>query len=228
MEAARRTSLTLARIYLPCPLYSPSSTSMNISGTVNVFRLLLNPALCLPHHTISTFDQLPIPLSAAFAQHGSSTEKQPNIRAVILDKDNCFAIPKQDAIYPPYQPHFDKLRAAYPGSRLLIVSNRAGSSSDIGDAEAELLERNTGVTVLRHGGKKPGCHETIMDFLRSDPGVAVTRPDQVAVVGDRLFTDVMMGNLMGARSVWVRDGVVPDSGIVCSRSSVGGESKLMF
>lgn len=185
---------------------------MNVSGTINVFRLLLNPTLCLPHHTISTFEQLPIPLSKAFTQ--SNSEKQPDIRAVVLDKDNCFAIPYQSKVYEPYQDKFDELRKAYPGSRLLIVSNSAGTGSDKDHAEAEIIERDTGVKVLRHSTKKPGCHEEIMQHFTRSPDSGVTQTSQVAIVGDRLFTDVMMANMMGSYGVWVKDGVVPDHGIV--------------
>lgn len=187
---------------------------MNISGTFNVFRLLMNPALCLPHHMISTFEQLPIPLTKAFAQPGS--EKQADIRAVVLDKDNCFAIPYQSQVHKPYQAKFDELRKAYPGSRLLIVSNSAGTGSDKDHAEADLIEQSIGVKVLRHSTKKPGCREEIMKYFRDSPDSGVTKTSQVAVVGDRLFTDVMMANMMGSYGVWVRDGVVADHGIVCT------------
>ena len=185
---------------------------MNISGSLNVFKLLANPALCLPHHTAATFDQLPIPLSKAFTRKGS--EKEPDIRAVVLDKDNCIAVPYQSNIYEPYQAKFDELRNAYPGSRLLIVSNSAGTGSDKDHAEADLIERTTGVTVLRHSTKKPGCHEEIMNYFRNASDVGVTASSQVAVVGDRLFTDVMMANMMGSYGIWIKDGVVPDHGIV--------------
>lgn len=74
---------------------------MNISGTLNIFRLLRDPTLCLPQHTIPTFNQLPIPLSKAFPR--KQGEKEVDIRAVILDKDNCFAAPHTDEIYEPYQ-----------------------------------------------------------------------------------------------------------------------------
>lgn len=47
-----------------------------------------------------------------------------------------------------------------------------------------------------------------MKCLRTN-GSGVERPEQVVVVGDRLLTDVMMGNMMGAWSVWIRDGVEP-------------------
>ena len=185
---------------------------MNASGTLNVLRLFVNPSLCLPHYTISTFDQLPIPLFNAFSSRNG--EKKPDIRAVVLDKDNCFATPYHNTVYEPYHSKFDELRKAYPGSRLLIVSNSAGTSSDKDYAHAELLERNTGVTVLRHSTKKPGCHAEIMAHLRNASDADVTSASQVAVVGDRLFTDVMMANMMGSYGVWVKEGVVPDHGIV--------------
>ncbi|KAK5122111.1 hypothetical protein LTR85_004357 [Meristemomyces frigidus] len=186
---------------------------MNVSATVNVLRLFANPALCLPQHTISTFDQLPIPLSSAFpSRHGE--KGRPDIKAVVLDKDNCFAVPKQNTVYQPYASKFDELRKAYPGSRLLIVSNSSGTGSDPGYVEADLLERNTGVKVLRHTTKKPGCNDEIMNYFRTAPDSGVTSPSQVAVVGDRLLTDVMMANMMGSYSVWIKDGMVEDHGLL--------------
>lgn len=190
---------------------------MNVSGTFNIFRLLVNPALCIPHHTIATFDQLPIPLSAAFTSRNG--EKKPDIRAVVLDKDNCFAVPKQNQVYENYRSKFDELRKAYPGSKLLIVSNSSGTGSDKGFAEADLLQRNTSVEVLKHTTKKPGCHSEIMEYFRSKPETGVTSESQIAIVGDRLFTDVMMANMMGSYGVWIKDGVVPDHGLVCDHTS---------
>lgn len=195
-------------------LLAISTAQMNVSATVNVLRLFANPSLCLPHHTIATFDQLPVPLSKAFKKNG---EKGPDIRAVVLDKDNCLAVPKQNSVFPAYQSKFDELRAAYPGSKLLIVSNSSGTSSDPGYEEADLLEQSTGVTVLRHNTKKPGCHAEIMAYFRSKPETGVTKENQVAIVGDRLFTDVLMANMMGSHSVWIRDGTVPDHGFVGER-----------
>ena len=186
--------------------------AFNLSGSFNFLKLFVNPGLCLPHHTISTFDQLPVPLSKAF--DNGSQEKKPDIRAVVLDKDNCFAIPYENHVHGPYQSKFDELRAAYPGSRLLIVSNSAGTDGDKNYAEADLVEYSTGVKVLHHSTKKPGCHREIMNYFRNAPDADVTSPSQVAVVGDRLFTDVMMANMMGSYGVWVKDGTVPNNGIV--------------
>jgi phosphatidylglycerophosphatase GEP4 len=99
------------------------------------------------------------------------------------------------------------LRQAYPGSKLLIVSNTAGTDSDKQLKDAELLAANTGVKILVHSTKKPGCKEEVMAYFKAHPDAGVTRPDQIAVVGDRLSTDIMMANMMGSYGVWVRDGV---------------------
>ncbi|KAF2762616.1 HAD-superfamily phosphatase [Pseudovirgaria hyperparasitica] len=184
---------------------------MNISGTLNVFRLITQPSLCLPHATISTFNELPIPLSKAFTKGNDG--KDADIRAVVLDKDNCFAVPHANEVYKPYHDRFEALKAAYPSSRLLIVSNTAGTATDRDFEEARLLERNTGVKVLRHNTKKPGCHLEILSHFQADKDTGVTSPSQIAVVGDRLFTDVMTANMMGARGIWIKDGIVEEKSI---------------
>ncbi|MCJ1476711.1 hypothetical protein MMC13_005379 [Lambiella insularis] len=185
---------------------------MNISATLNVFRLITNPALCLPHSTISNFNQLPTPISHAFLV-GEKGQK-PDIRAVVLDKDNCFARPKESVVYEAYEAKFQALKRAYPGTKLLIVSNSAGTNDDAGHEHANLLEKNTGVSVLRHSTKKPGCGTEVLSYFRDRPETGVTRPSQIAIVGDRLFTDVVMANMMGSWGIWVRDGVVEEKGMV--------------
>lgn len=62
--------------------------------------------------------------------------------------------------------------------------------------------------------QKPGCHSEIMSYFHNLPETGVTSPSQVAVVGDRLFTDVMMANMMGSHGFWIRDGVVEEKGFV--------------
>ena len=63
-----------------------------------------------------------------------------------------------------------------------------------------------------------------MEYFRQHPETGVTRPDQIAVVGDRLTTDVMMANSMGSYAVWVKDGVVPpeETSVVSKTSWLGG------
>jgi phosphatidylglycerophosphatase GEP4 len=174
---------------------------MNISATINVFRLLVSPQLCLPHLTVSSFDRIPVPLP------------QPKIKAIVLDKDNCFAKAHDDKVWPEYKQQWERLRAAYPDTQLLIVSNSAGTNDDPNHSQAQILEERTGVTVLRHSTKKPGCHGEIMEYFLGK-GV-VKGPEEVAVIGDRLFTDVLMANMMGSYGIWVRDGVVRSESLIC-------------
>lgn len=51
------------------------------------------------------------------------------------------------------QSKWEELRQHYPGDKLLIVSNSAGTEDDKDYAQALQLERETGVKVLRHSTK---------------------------------------------------------------------------
>ena len=73
--------------------------TFNVSATLSLFRLIAKPASCLPQSTISTFNQLPIPLNKAFNEKYRNVD----IRAVVLDKDNCFAYPNSNEIHKPYE-----------------------------------------------------------------------------------------------------------------------------
>lgn len=109
------------------------------------------------------------------------------------------------------QTKFDELLKTYSPNNILIVSNSSGThSKDPIGAEADSLERNTGVKVLRHDIAKPGCRDDIIAHF----GDRISSPSQIAVIGDRLFTDVVMANQMGSCAVWIRSGVVPDRGLV--------------
>lgn len=73
---------------------------MNVSATLNAFKLLVKPYSCLPHATVPTFDCISLPISRNLTLANGGQE--PDIRAVVLDKDNCFAKPKENIVYKPY------------------------------------------------------------------------------------------------------------------------------
>ena len=95
------------------------------------------------------------------------------------------------------------------------MSNRAGTDGHLD--EAAILEETTAVKVLRHSIKKPGCTGDIWDYLRNIPDLGLTQPSQIVVVGDRLLTDIVMANMMGAMGVWIQEGVEQQHGIVRRR-----------
>lgn len=175
---------------------------MNVSGTLNALKLVYSPSTFLPTVTVSTFNQLPVPLKVPGGEE---------IKVVLLDKDNCFAEPHSNQVWPEYSEIWAKLKKEYPGKRLMIVSNTSGSSSDPDGSLAKVLEEETGVQVFRHAGKKPGCYQEILDYLKAEG--LVNSPKEIAVVGDRLMTDVAMANMMGSYSFWIRDGVIPTSNV---------------
>lgn len=90
------------------------------------------------------------------------------------------------------------------------MSNRAGSHPRYDAEVRELEERLSGLRIsvfrLPEGSeKKPFCGEEVLEWFR-ERGV-VKGADEIAVVGDRLGTDVLMAARMGSWSVWCRDGV---------------------
>lgn len=91
-----------------------------------------------------------------------------------------------------------------------MVSNTAGATSwDKNLKLAAEVEKNTGITVLSHSVKKPGCGQEIMEYFKKHPETGVTDPAHVAFVGDRLTTDMMLANMTGGWGFWVKDGVIP-------------------
>lgn len=73
---------------------------MNVSATLSAFKLLVKPSFCMPHATVPTFDSILLPISKILA--AANGGKEPDIRAVVLDKDNCFAKPHANTVYKPY------------------------------------------------------------------------------------------------------------------------------
>ncbi|KAF3483644.1 uncharacterized protein GIQ15_02968 [Arthroderma uncinatum] len=197
---------------------------------LTVSTLLRNPSHLVPHLTISTFLQLPEDLSHHLLDPSTPDgTRVPAIRALVIDKDNTLTPPHQTTFPQAYK---DKLRALRTSETspfnmkinpdgILIVSNTAGSDprskryeEDAQKIEEELHdlrikvyrapERKLGAAPM----KKPFSYNGVLGYLK-DRGV-VESAEEVAVVGDRVGTDVIMASMMGAWSVWTRDGVTED------------------
>lgn len=84
------------------------------------------------------------------------------------------------------------------------------------DFQAESVSHNLGIAVLPHTTKKPGCSSTIIDYFAgqrpilkaaasqgtTEALITPIQPFELIVVGDRVFTDVILGNKLGALPVW--------------------------
>lgn len=204
---------------LPSFLLPLTSLSMPWPSNLPAFRLLLayalnSPSSLLPHTQIPTLLSLPLPLAPSLS-NATSLPGQPKIpitiRAIVLDKDNTLCPPNSTALHPAYLLKLSKLRSSPEFSSsphgILIVSNTAGStSSPAHEAEAQLLESELQIPVLRQHPqrKKPHCGPDVLEYFTKH-GVT-DNPLEIAVVGDRLATDVLLAREMGSWSVWVRDG----------------------
>ncbi|KAJ5584266.1 HAD-superfamily phosphatase subfamily IIIA [Penicillium hispanicum] len=213
---------------------SPNSNLRGFNHAVHT--LLKQPASFLPHLTIPTFTHLPEnlgphlvrtagspPSSATGTSTSTASEKPipprtPTIRALVLDKDNTLCPAKTTTFPPQILTKLAALRtsptspfhlATNPHS-ILIVSNRAGShpafDAEIRALEAQLAHLQIPVFRLPDGAsKKPFCGDEVVRWFRERE--VVQSPHEIAVVGDRLGTDVIMAGMMGSWSVWCKEGV---------------------
>ncbi|CDM35441.1 hypothetical protein DTO013E5_7934 [Penicillium roqueforti] len=196
------------------------SPNSNLRGFNHaVYTLLKQPTQFLPHLTIPTFTQLPENLGPHLinAKKGPQTQI-PTIRALVLDKDNTLCAAKTTTFPPQILAKLSSLRTSptslfnqttHPDS-ILIVSNRAGShprfDGEVSELEAQLAPLRIPVFRLPAGAeKKPFCGEEVVRWFR-ERGV-IDSPHEIAVVGDRLGTDVLMAGMMGSWSVWCKEGV---------------------
>ncbi|KAL4752883.1 hypothetical protein BDW72DRAFT_170337 [Aspergillus terricola var. indicus] len=209
---------------------NPPNTNIR-AFNLAVQTLLSTPSQFLPHLTIPTITHLPESIGPLLgAQYARKAGQQPEkgreitIRALILDKDNTLCPAKTTSFPSKIYAHLHTLRnsptspfniSTAPNS-ILIVSNRAGShpryESEALEIEERLAELKIPVFRLPSSSKegvnvekKPFCGNEVLEWFR-ERGV-VQRADEIAVVGDRLGTDVLMAKEMGAWSVWCRDGV---------------------
>jgi len=93
---------------------------------------------------------------------------------------------------------------------VLVVSNSAGTPQyDAGGIQAESISHYLQVPVLRHNTPKPGysCIQGVRNYFASLPNPV--KDNELVVIGDRIFTDVVMANRMrsqdskrGPLAVW--------------------------
>ncbi|KAJ5772938.1 hypothetical protein N7457_007834 [Penicillium paradoxum] len=202
---------------------SPNSNLRGFNHAVQT--LLKQPTQFLPHLTIPTFTHLPENLGPQLVNSRKNvlevpdkTPRTPTIRALVLDKDNTLCAAKTTVFPPQILAKLSSLRTSptspfnqttNPDS-ILIVSNRAGSHAtfdgEVRELEEQLAHLRIPVFRLPAGAeKKPFCGDEVVQWFR-ERGV-VESSHEIAVVGDRLGTDVLMAGMMGSWSVWCKEGV---------------------
>ncbi|TIA87148.1 hypothetical protein E3P99_03353 [Wallemia hederae] len=124
-----------------------------------------------------------------------SALKRKGVTGIVIDRDNCLTLPRQDHVVTELQSSWDECKQVFGSHRCVILSNSAGTSKDPGLIQAQVLSRNTGVEVIQHTDPKPSYK--LKTPLESNLGDL----KNVAFVGDRLLTDVYMGNAFGGVTI---------------------------
>ncbi|KAG2358103.1 mitochondrial PGP phosphatase-domain-containing protein [Suillus spraguei] len=177
---------------------------LNIPGVLAPFHLLKNPRLIIPHVTVKDIRQIDF---LALRNAG--------YRGAVFDKDNCLTIPYEDILVPQLNDAWRECREAFGEGNVIIVSNSAGTKYDAGGIQAESVSYHLSVPVLRHDTLKPGysCITSIRSYF-SSLSVPIL-DDELVIVGDRIFTDVIMANRM-------RSGFASTSNDAPARARIGG------
>lgn len=192
---------------------------LNLSGIVNFPKIFYQPKLLVPKMTCKNFNE--INFEQLKQNHG--------IKCIVLDKDNCISEDKSNRVYPPYLKSnwINGLLKHYSMDNVVIVSNSIGSSDDtttfdgakvfqqnykqdyetfFAENKADSLIAFKDLNILEHNDKKPGCHTQIANYFIKDKKLCDS-VSEIAIIGDRLFTDVLMGNIMRAFPVYLQTGV---------------------
>ncbi|KAJ3380706.1 inositol polyphosphate 5-phosphatase [Lobulomyces angularis] len=169
--------------------------SVNISGIKMAFKLLFNPSLAMPHQVLQNFKKV----------NYKQLKNEGGFSKICFDKDNTLTKPyEMSFVDGEFREIWNQIVKLFGKNNVCIVSNSSGTLDDHNFKEAELVEKSFGVSCLRHRLKKPeGGEELLNHFgIKKSPNLTDI---PLIVVGDRLLTDIVYGNLNGALTILVVD-----------------------
>ena len=123
--------------------------------------------------------------------------KKRQIKSLIIDLDQTLCINNAKEIYLPFQEKYYSLRKEF---NLCILSNAPRSINELESSQRfDYIETKYSVKVIRSKRKKPNKEGFIMalNYLN-------TPPNQTAMIGDRLFTDILGANQCSIISILVK------------------------
>ncbi|GKY93167.1 hypothetical protein MPSEU_000284700 [Mayamaea pseudoterrestris] len=159
--------------------------SINTKAIVTLASIVRRPGLIVPQISVHTISQL----------NFIAMKQDSGIQAVVFDKDNTLTAPYENVLHPAVVPGLKRAIEAFGVANVAILSNSAGTRDDVDYKDAIEIEAALGIRVIRHDEKKPGgLQEMLQHFELEDPAT-------ICIVGDRLLTDVVFGNLYGLLTV---------------------------
>ena len=159
--------------------------SLNTKALLALASVVRRPSLMVPHVSLDNVSQL----------HYQALRDQCGIRAVIFDKDNTLTAPYGMDIHPDASAGLQAAKDVFGSDNVAIMSNSAGTLDDPDYEDAQKIEASLGIAVIRHNEKKPGGLREVLEHFH------VEDPAMLCMVGDRLLTDIVFGNLYGMLTV---------------------------
>ena len=171
--------------------------------------VLRRPSLMIPDYQVATIADIDwTVLRGAAQQH----------QAVVFDKDNTLTAPYAMEIHATVRQSVQQARHVFGPQNVAVLSNSAGTATDDPDsADATAFEQanidlfdGDILPVIRHEAKKPSrkCWQQVLDHFKAthddddEKATPITQASQVIMVGDRLWTDVVFGNLYGCTTIF--------------------------
>jgi phosphatidylglycerophosphatase GEP4 len=154
--------------------------SLNTKAIVTLASVLRRPQLIVPHLSVCTVSDIDY----------DALRQQVGIRAVIFDKDHTLTMPYSNEIHPMALYGIQNCLRVFGKENVAILSNSVGTPDDDNYQNAIATEQSLGIPVIRHTIKKPGGMAEVQQHFPE--GI---EPSQMCMVGDRVLTDVVFGNL---------------------------------
>lgn len=160
--------------------------SLNTKAIWTLASVIRHPSLLVPTLSVSNVSDINF---EALLQMG--------IQAIIFDKDHTLTLPYATALHPSVQSGMEQCRSVFGRDKMAILSNSAGTNDDPDYADAMAVEDALQLNVIRHQEKKPGGLQEVLDHFQMDDA------SKLCMVGDRVLTDVVFGNLYGMLTIHV-------------------------
>ena len=159
--------------------------SINTKAILTLASVARRPGLMVPHVSVANVSEIDF----------GKLRSEAGVRAVVFDKDNTLTGPYESSIHPAAAAGLKEAIETFGQRNVAILSNSAGTGDDPGFRDAIHIEESLGIAVIRHKEKKPGGLKEVLGHFQLDDAA------HCCMVGDRILTDVVFGNLYGLLSV---------------------------
>lgn len=143
---------------------------INVPGLKAIALIFTSPHLIIPNLRVKHVDQI-----------NYEQLVQKGIKCLVFDKDNTLSYCYSETLHPSVIPTIAAVNKLFPQG-VAILSNSVGSSDDEDYKMAAKTEQTTGIPVICHQVKKPGCLNEVLEHFEKTLKKKV-QPEEICVIG---------------------------------------------